>query len=183
MRRASTVLLLCTLAACVASACGSSAGGDPPAGRTASSMSGAIVEAATREAAGMRTNPLTTPLPGGIVPAFPHGVVVDLTTPLNATVDARQIALQVQSIEARSAYDTISAQFTAAGFRASAMTEEKGAFVGSFSKGGQGAGMLALEGGGTYVMLIASPAKAGGEAARDGVSALLRFTIYTPSTR
>jgi len=32
-------------------------------------------------------------------------------------------------------------------------------------------------------MLIASPAKAGGDAERDGVSALLQFTIYTPSTR
>jgi hypothetical protein len=110
-----------------------------------------------------------------------HGVVADLTSPLNATVDARQVALQAQGIEAREAYDAITAQFVAAGFSASAMTEEKGAFVGSYTQGGTAPGMLAVEGGGTYVMLIASPAKPGGDAERDGVTAQLRFTIYTPS--
>lgn len=178
MRSALTVLLLSALAAC-----GASSDEKEPAERASSSMSGAIVEAATREAAGIRTNPLASPLPGGVTPEFTYGVVADLTSPLNATVNARQVAMQAQAIEARQAYDAITAQFVAAGFTASAMTEEKGAFIGNYAQGGQGPGMLAVEGGGTYVMLIASPAKAGGDAARDGVSALLRFTIYTPSSR
>lgn len=181
MRRTLTPLLLCSLAAC-----GAASDREVPAERagtsmSGTSMSGAIVEAATREAAGMRTNPLTAPLPGGVTPTFTYGVVADLTSPLNATVDARQVALQAQGIEARAAYDAITAQFVAAGFSASAMTEEKGAFVGSFTQGGTAPGMLAVESGGTYVMLIASPAKPGGDAKRDGVTAQLRFTIYTPS--
>ncbi len=178
MRRVPTALMLCALAAC-----GASSDREPPAERAATSMSGAIVEAAKREAAGIRTNPLSSPLPGGVMPEFTYGVVADLTSPLNATVDARQVAMQAQAIEARAAYDAITAQFVAAGFTASAMTEEKGAFIGNYAQGGEGPGMLAVEGGGTYVMLIASPAKPGDDAARDGVSALLRFTIYTPSGR
>jgi hypothetical protein len=182
MRRASSVLLLAALAGTL-TACGSSgdasSSGDSAASAS-TSMTGAIVEAATREAAGVRTNPLATPLPGNVAPTFTYGVVADMTSPLNATVTMRQVALQAQGIDARSAYEAIAAQYEAAGFRTRGMTEEKGAFTGGFSIGGEGNGLVAVDGGGTYVMLIASPTKADGEAAQSGVSANVRFTIYSP---
>jgi hypothetical protein len=144
-------------------------------------VAGAIVEAAKREAAGVRTNPLATPLPGNVEPTFTYGLVADMTSPLNATVSMRQVALQAQGIDARSAYEAIAAQYEAAGFRTRGMTEEKGSFTGGFSIGGAGNGLVAVDGGGTYVMLIVSPAKAGGEAEQEGISANVRFTIYTPT--
>ncbi len=184
MRRASTVFLLCaltgTLTACGSSGDGSASGGEAAPVPASTSLTGAIVEAAQREAAGVRTNPLATPLPGDVAPTFTYGVVLDMTSPLNATVNMRQVALQAQAIDARRAYEAIAAQYEAAGFRTRGMTEEKGAFTGGFSIGGEGNGLVAVDGGGTYVMLIASPTKAGGEAEQDGISANVRFTIYTP---
>jgi hypothetical protein len=183
MRRASNLFLLCTVTTALA-ACGASsdtATTDGAASPASTSMAGAIVEAAKREAAGVRTNPLATPLPGNVEPTFTYGLVADMTSPLNATVSMRQVALQAQGIDARSAYEAIAAQYEAAGFRTHGMTEEKGSFTGGFSIGGAGNGLVAVDGGGTYVMLIVSPAKAGGEAEQEGISANVRFTIYTPT--
>ncbi len=181
MQRALILFVFCS-SGIILAACGSSSDGEAPDAGANTSMTGAIVEAATREAAGMRTNPLVTPLPGGVEPTFTYGVIADLSSPLNATVTMRQVAMQAQGIDARSAYDAIAAQYEAAGFRIGDMTEEKGAFTGGFSIGGQGNGLAAVDGGGTYVMLITSPTKDGGDAEKNGVSANVRFTIYTPKT-
>lgn len=164
-------------------ACGGDAADDTASANKADSpnLAGAIVDVASREAAGVRLKPLDTPLPGGVIPDFTYGVILDMTNAVNATVTMRQVSMRIREIEADAARDVLVRQYLAAGFDTSAVRQEKATYTASFSQGGEAAGLGAAMSGGTSVVVLATPSKPDSENLADGFTAVLMITVYAPT--
>ncbi len=144
-------------------------------------IAGAIVDVASREAAGVQLKPLDTPLPGNVLPDFVYGVMIDMTRPVNQTVTIRQVSMRIREIDAESARDVLVRQYLAAGFDTSAVMRERETHAANFSNGGEGKGLMAAMSGGTSVMVLATPSKPDSENLADGFSGVLMVTVYSPA--
>ncbi len=181
----SALLLGATLTGCSGD---TSANSDPanatssdPGSAQSPGIAGAIVDVATREAAGIRLKPLDTPLPGNVLPDFTYGVIIDMSTAVNQTVTMRQVSMRIRDTDAESARNVLVRQYLAAGFDTSAVMQEKETHTANFSSGGEGKGLMAAMSGGTSVMVLATPSKPDSENLADGFTGVLMLTVYFPA--
>lgn len=175
---------------CVAAAFGllAACGSDAPAPAESGSERGgraAEVLAASREriregrpSGGQPAlKPLSTPLPGGVVPDFEYNTLVDMSTRAHVTI--RQVHLDLPALGAQEAVDRLVAQFEAAGLVAGEQAQEKATLVRSaWTPSADGAkGIAVVDAGGTYVVLMATDFEDGHSRRDDGYRAMLRLQI------
>ncbi|MDY0022885.1 hypothetical protein [Arenimonas caeni] len=168
--------------ACVAALVAGCGGPAEPAQPEASSRGAAMFEAARgRSDAAPSGQPglraLSTPLPGGVVPAFDYNALVDMSTQAHVTI--RQVHLDLPTLSAREGMAALAGQFEGAGLVASEVREENGTLVQSvWTPSSDGSrGMAVVDGGGTYVVIMGSDFEPGHGRRDDGFVAALRLQI------
>ena len=159
-------------------------GGSGEPAREAASRSAAVLEATRGQASGAsqpgdqaRLKRLDTPLPGGVVPAFEHHTLVDMSTRAHVTI--RQVHLDLPTLTAREGIAALVGQFEAAGLSVGEPGEEGGTLVqGVWTPSADGArGMAVVDAGGTYVVLMGTDYEPGHSRHDDGFVAMLRIQV------
>lgn len=121
--------------------------------------------------------PLSTPLPGGVVPDFEYHALVDMSTRAHVTI--RQVHLDLPTLSAQEGMDRLVAQFEAAGLASGDQAREKATLVRSvWTPSADGAkGIAVVDAGGTHVVLMATDYEDGHSRRDDGYRAMLRLQI------
>lgn len=130
-------------------------------------------EVAPSAAAGAR---LQAPLPGGVLPAFPHSVAVDLTSQVGPAT-TRTVTLRVQGPDPEQALATLADQFAAGGLERGQVSLHGNAIQQGFWTPGKGRGLMVVSQGGTHVGVVARPGTGDAGVAE---SALVLITINAP---